>query len=546
MKKISIFLLTIYLCMLGVVALPVQADGTVTVTILQTTDIHGNFQRDKESGTLGYSGIAAIQRSLPDSILVDCGDYLTSNMFAAEETVDNVLNLMNTVGYHVAGVGEADLANGVGVLRSVQDRAAFHMLSSNVTVGADREPLLGNTHIIEVKGIKLGFFSVLNPEVNLSSSVEAEGVYLEDASKYAQKCVNDLRAQGADVVIALSHMGNQDGTTVDQLAAFVSGIDFIFDGHDHQEEQGRFIGETLILNPGYHGKKLMQLDLTFSANKSLQSFSTTLWSYEATENLPLDDAILHVENEIIQQQNTFLKETVATSRVGIPYSESIGYQADALGQFIADAYRNKSGATVALLDSGSVGYGIPTGDLTKADILAVLPNDHTIQTKRVTPKMLKTALESGVSGIVLREDGTIDPASKTDKFPQISGFHAEINLKNDPGERVVEIRLDNGVRLNLTDDRTAVVLASNNAVLAGQNDYDIFADQPVLEDFGAEGQALLEYLNASVEYSEYQQSRMESTDKQENFTGLIVSIILVILLVVMILLFIIKMMTKVS
>lgn len=559
MKKIlTLLLLLLYMSTFGVFAEPAETpapeeavsqvySGSATVSILYTSDIHGNIQQNKEKGTLGYSGIAAIQRSLPDSILIDGGDYLTSNLFVAQDTVDNVLSLMNSVGYHLAAVGEADLMNGSQVLQDVQSKAAFHMLSSNVTTGPQRTPLLGSTKIINVKGINLGFFSIINPDLRLTSGLEeVSDFYLEDASKTAQTCVNALKEQGADIIIALTHIGTKDDSTVDQLAAFVSGIDFIFDGHDHEANTGRFIGDTLIMNPGANGEKLMQLDLKFGANKQILSFSTTQWSYASIEHLPMDEAIVQLENSIIAAQTEFMDEAIAISKVEIPYQEDIGYRSVALGNFVADAYLYKTKARIALVDAGSIDAGIPGGSVTKANILSILPDGNVVQTKRITPKGLKLALESAVSEIKLKADGTVDPESASNKFPQIAGFRVDVNMQNEPGERVIRIKLDNGVSLNLTDDRTTILIASNNKVLSGENGFDIFASYPLQEEFGPDGQALVEYLNTSEEYPEYTQERIRMTDQQKSYVGLIVTILLSIMVAVMLLVVIIKMMTRVA
>ena len=290
--------------------------GSADVSILFTTDIHGNFQRNEETGALGYSGINAIARSVPNCILVDGGDYLSSGQFVSEGSVEAILSLMNATGYHVAGIGETDLAHGVGVIRDVKARAAFHMLSSNVTTGLERIPVLGDNVVIEMQGIKVGFFSLLNPDLRLSSGLQdLSDVYLEDASKMAQASVNAFKQKGADVIIAVSHVGNESGSGIDQIAAFVSGIDYILDGHDHVEESGRFIGDTMIINPGEGGKQLIQLDLQFGAGKQITGFSTTQWFFEATKDLPLDENLVALENTIVAQQNEFLKERYCISCV---------------------------------------------------------------------------------------------------------------------------------------------------------------------------------------------------------------------------------------
>ena len=520
-------------------------ESGTSITVLFTSDIHGHFQRNAANGTLGYSGIAAIQRSLPNSILVDGGDYLTSNMFMTEETIADVLSLMNAAGYRVAGIGEADLENGAEILQKAQTEAGFYMLSSNVTYGKERYPLLGNTEICDVNGIKVGFFSILNPDLRLDASLQnLESVYLEDAARTAQKCVNQLKSEGADVVIALSHIGNEGNTNVDQIAAFVNGIDFILDGHDHQEENGRWIGETLILNPGADGKQLIQLTLNYDRYRKLTGFSTTQWSYEGTDALPMDEAVVALENEIVQKQSDFLGSDVAVAEYAIPYSFSMMYQSEALGNFVADAYREKTQATVAIVNAGSIESGIPQGEITKATILAALPNQYSVQVKIVTPKMLKTALEGCLYNIKVREDGSVDPATATTEFPQISGFTAQVNFNNEPGKRVMGIQLDNGIELNLTDTYTQISLASSSGVFSGEFGYDIFLDREVEKDYGAEGQALLEHLGRTQNPEEYQSPRITITNQQESYTGLIISILLVIVLVVMVMIAIIKMMTR--
>lgn len=526
---------------------PQEYNGNATISILFTSDIHGNFRRDVKTGTLGYSGIKAIASSIPNCILVDGGDYLSTNQFMVGDGLNSILELMNLTGYHVVGIGEADLENGVDVLRDIKSRAAFHMLSTNVTTSADRTPILESTKIIEIAGVKVGFFSLLNPELRLSASLQdLNNVYLEDASKTAQTSVNKLKEQGADVIVAISHMGNQGSSGVDQIAAFVSGIDFIFDGHDHKEESGRFIGDTLIVNPGYGGKQLIQLEIKFGGGKQITGLSTTQWFYEATEKLVFNEEIVALENNIIAQQNEFLNESVAESKVEIPYTEDMRYQSTPLGNFIADAYREKTKASVALIDAGSIAKGIPKGSITKADILAVLPQNDTIQTKKITPKNLKMALESGLSSLKTKEDGSVDPSSALDKFPHISGLYIDVNLNNEPGKRVVKMQMENGVNLNLVDDRTTLTIASNSMLLSGQNEYGIFEMQPVLEEYGTEGEALLEYLNYSGEYDDYQASRIRLTDNQESYTMLILTIAVVFAFLIMALILIIKLMTRVS
>ncbi len=519
---------------------PFPLDGT-KVTVLFTSDIHGNFLQNAETGTLGYSGIAAIKRSLPGSVLVDSGDYLTSTMFITEESINEIVTLMSAAGYDIAGIGEADLENGIDLLKKVQANAYFHMLSTNVTLGTTHQPLLDDYEIIEVNGVKLGFFSILSPDLRLSSSLQnVEGIYLEHAGRTAQKTVDALKKEGVDIVIALTHVGSEGDTNADEIAALTDGIDIILDGHDHQAATGRR-GDTVIFNPGANGQQLIQLDITLNNQRKITKYDIVNWTAEALKDLPMDEAIMALEQEIAMKQSEFLSDGVAMTKEAIPYSFALQYQSEPIGNFIADAYRYKTQATIAIVNAGGIESGLPQGEVSKSDIMAALPNQYTVQVKKITPKALKMALEGCFYNIKLLDDGSVDPSSATALFPQISGFTVSVNYQNEPGKRVMEIVLDNGVKLNLNDEYNYLLLASSSGAF---NEYDAFKEIPVEEEFGAEGQALLEYLSRTDEQDDYSEVRVKTTNQKENFTGVIVSLLLVLLLVVMVFVFVIKLITR--
>ena len=96
--------------------------------------------------------------------------------------------------------------------------------------------------------------------------------------------------------------------------------------------------------------------------------------------------------------------------------------------------------------------------------------------------------------------------------------------------------------MNLTDDFTHISLASSDG--AFHEIFDAFQEIEVEEEFGSEGQALLEYLSQPEDADDYTQQRVLSTNQKESYTGIIVSILLILVFVVMILVFVVKLLTK--
>jgi 5'-nucleotidase len=125
-----------------------------------------------------------------------------------------------------------------------------------------------------------------------------------------------------------------------------------------------------------------------------------------------------------------------------------------LGSFIADAFRQETGADVALINGGSIRADViyNPGDLTKREVISILPFPNPVIKLEVTGKVLREALEHGVS----RSAEDVQPG----RFPQISGLRFSFDARRPPGERVLEVKV-NGQPL---DDNKKYTLATTTFV----------------------------------------------------------------------------------
>jgi 5'-nucleotidase len=136
-----------------------------------------------------------------------------------------------------------------------------------------------------------------------------------------------------------------------------------------------------------------------------------------------------------------------------------------VGNFVADAFRQATGADVAFLNGGSIRADarISPGELTKRDVLSILPFPNPVVKLEVSGATLRAALEHGVS----RSAEDAEPG----RFPQVSGLRFTFDATRPAGARVTEVMV-NGQPL---DDRKTYTLATSSFVAVdGGDGYTMF------------------------------------------------------------------------
>jgi 2',3'-cyclic-nucleotide 2'-phosphodiesterase (5'-nucleotidase family) len=530
MKKLFIILIILsnLFCLTAI-----SAPEEQTITIFHTSDIHGRAVRDEKNSVIGYSTIAGIRESVKNSILVDSGDFLTGAPFASLNKGKDIINIMNLVGYDFANIGANDFDYGLQQLNTLSAMAKFSILSSNVLING--KPILNDIAIKEIEGIKVGFFGIINPGTrDIALPENIAGVEFADPSEIAQKKVKQLKSEGANVIVAITHLGEETArTSVDELAAFVSGINLIIDGYSHKElKNGKLIGQTLIVNPGAYGNSMGRIDIKLNENKQVINFSNTFIDFDNSKNYPKNKAIEQAVEKMNLEHIKILQEVIGQSEANMSAEATPGLntQTMPIGNFVADAFLDLTKADIAIVSGGSIKAGLKQGNITRADINAMLPFGNYVQTKIITPKMLKDALENSFSSYTLAENGEVDLMnSQNEKFPQISGFKVDFNPKNNIGKRVIKITLNNGKSLDFYDSKTQLTIASTNYILSGGDGYDILAIPEVKGQFVIDALAVTKYIEKIGIVKENNEIRVNKTEKQESMLRLVILIVLVLL-----------------
>jgi len=399
-----------------------NAQESRRLIILHTNDFHSHLQgyapesaytplvTDGDPTVGGFSRIAGtiseVKSENPNSTLVlDAGDCMMGSLFQALEPETGFqLHIMKQAGYDVVALGNHDFDFGLMKYASIVRNAVKAgeipvLLGGNAVTDpvspADNEfealindGLIKKYIIIEKEGLKIGIFSLLGKDADESAPYAAP-VTFEKNIPAAKKLVKDLKNQGCDVIICLSHSGvtkdkkgNWTGEDV-KLAQKVKGIDLIISGHIHI-----LLKEPLVVNGvpivavGDNGRFVGRVELLAGNGK------VKLDRYEA---IPMDDRTKarseiqtaidaqqgKIDGAILNQLELTCNMPVAIAPYTLSYSEFENAARCNLGPLVADAIYNYvnsegPGTDIALVAAGVLRDPVQPGVQSVADIFRAM------------------------------------------------------------------------------------------------------------------------------------------------------------------------------
>ena len=240
--------------------------------IMETTDLHVHvfpydYYADKPVDTVGLARTASIIEDVraesTNAILLDNGDFLQGNPMGdyiayergmAEGDTHPVIQAMNTLGFDASTLGNHEFNYGLDFLMKSVAGAQFPIVSANVAKSMGASPTADETllppyvildrTITDGNGdeypIRIGLIGFVPPQIMNWDRKHLEGrVQARDIIETARAYVPQIKEQGADIIIALSHsgIGAADHTEGMENAsvplAAVDGIDAILTGHSH-------------------------------------------------------------------------------------------------------------------------------------------------------------------------------------------------------------------------------------------------------------------------------------------------------------------------
>ena len=454
--------------LLAVVAAAAFA-GEQRITLLHVNDVYqiGPVDKGRNGGLARVATIRdQVRASSPDTLLLLGGDTLSPSVASNTFKGEQMIAAWNALGLDLAVPGNHEFDFGPEVFRQRIAESKFPWLADNVSDRTTGKPFDGTRRALirQFGRTKVGFLGVVTADTPQTSK-PGPGVRFVDPVAAAKRAAARLRAQGATIVVALTHLAMAE----DLRLARSGAVDVILGGHDHALMQS-LAGHTPIFKAGSDARLVARIDLVVD-DRTRRLKNIDWWLLPVTADVPEQPAVAKVVAGYESQLAVLLDKPVGETTVALDARQETSRSRETnLGDWLADIYRTRTGADAALVNGGSIRsnttYG--PGQLSKRDILSILPFENPIVKLEVPGKVLRQALEHGLA--------EIDQSNESGRFPQVSGIRYRYDTRRPVGSRLIDVQVA-GAPL---DDARHYALAVNSYLAGGGDGYAMLHGLPYL------------------------------------------------------------------
>ena len=504
------------------------------IIILHTNDVHCGIM-DK----IGYDGLMLYKKELQKKykyvLTVDVGDHIQGGTIGLISKGEDIINIMNEIGYDVAILGNHEFDYGVEQLDKCKSKLNCSYICANYCLTKDKKPIYDPYKIIEVGTKKIAFIGVATPQT-ISKTFLHEILDEDNNIKYdfltdnngqklystIQKYITEVKEKGANYVIILAHLGNEGDApyefTSDGFLANIEGVDAMLDGHTHRvysqkskDKNGKNItlcqtgtklaniGVLKIATDGTITSEL--ISEVPEPNDKTSALSVKRGDINRWVDKDMNDYLggieaLHADelNEVIGKVDFDMKinaDSSGDSKKQISRSEEVS-----LGDLVADAIRAAGNGEIGLINAGSIRADLFNGEITYGEVLNVLPFSADIIVKEIPGKNILDALELGVMHL----------PGKSSIFLQVSGISFKVNATFDSSVEVTSDGTFKGVRGErrvydvkvgnvALDENKKYRISFDNYIAGGGDGFSMFSEfEEIASTSKTDNQAFITYI----------------------------------------------------
>ena len=447
-----------------------KPERIVRVILLQVNDVY-RFTPSDRGLRGGLARVSTLRKRIlersPNTLLLMSGDSISPSVESLTYKGAQMIDAWNAIGLDYAVFGNHEFDFGPDVLKERMKESRFPWLGANVIDKRTGKPFADTPPYVirEFEGVKVGIIGLVLPETKSTSRPGPDLEFLSPC-EVARTLVPEMRSRGgANIVIGLTHLTMREDKELARCADF----DLIVGGHEHTLLES-LSGRTPIFKMTSDAREMARIQLNiYAGSGKLESID---WEViPVNSEVPDDPAFAPV----VRKYEKLLKELdERVGRTDVPLDardDPSRSQETNIGSFIADAFRQQTGADVGIMNGGSIRADtiIDAGDLTRRDVLSILPFPNPVVKIEVTGATLRAALEHGVSrSLEDRQPG---------RFPQVSGVRFTFDARRPVGSRLTEVSV-NGQPL---DDRKTYTLATTTFLaVEGGDEYKMLQNQRFL------------------------------------------------------------------
>lgn len=441
--------------------------GGGEATVLYVNDAHEIAPVADRHGERG--GVARLKtvadrlrREHPGALLVFGGDLAGGTLFGGVFRGEPMVDALSRAGVSLASFGQHDFDFGAEHARRLVERSAFAWTTANL-VEADGSSFasLPTRRLFRLSGMRVGFVGLTD---DFETTLQEGTVRQEELVPAARREAEALRREGAEAVVALTQAS--PGVN-ERLLREVPLLDAVLS--EEQSESAtvvRFVGSRPVASPC--GNLGSVVELRLSGRRG--SIRASVRAHPVDAAVPPEAALAAEERRWMALLDERLAAPVARLAADLP-AEGSRQRETPLGDLVADAFREATGADAALVTGSSLRAGLPAGQLTRRHVAAVLPFGNRVVLLETSGAALRAALERGLGA---SHRGSVS-------LVQVSGLSYAADLSAPAGERLLGVTVDGAP---LRDDALYRVAASSHLASGGDGFVELASARRLAVDGG--------------------------------------------------------------
>jgi len=518
----------------------------LSLQILHINDHHSHLDPSKldlkfdgkTKTRVKVGGIARVATKIkelrtPNTLVLHAGDANSGTLYYTLFKGKADVDMMNEIGFDAFTLGNHEFDGGDEILKNFIDQAKFPILSANVEAkkGSALDGKWKPYLIKKIKGEKVGIIGIEIAQKTKVSSMPSDDIVFYDEAVRAQKYADELKAQGVNKIILLSHFGYKNDL---ELASKVTGIDVIIDGDSHTLmgnfstvglrspvatypvqtkdkagdpvciaqawEYSKVLGELhvsfdasgtvteckgtphLLLGNKFKQKnaKKKRVDINDTVRKSILS---VIAAQPDLDIVPKDKSIKEKLVVYKIEVDKLKKKKIGTTTTGlkhirIPLHDYNGNDGRSMplgseiAPVVAKAFYDLSlRADVSIQNAGGVRISLPEGKITYDTAYTLLPFSNTLYEIDMKGAEIKQVLEDAL--INFKDNG-----GSSGSFPYAYGLRYDIDMTKPKNQRILNLEIMDRKtkKWSLIDNDKRYVIVTNSYTAQGRDGYVTFKE----------------------------------------------------------------------
>ena len=463
---------------------------TVTIKVIETSDVHGCFfpddfiNRKPLKGTLArvMTYVEELRKTHGKNvILVDNGDILQGQPtcyyynYIKTDLPNVAAEVINYMGYDAETFGNHDVETGHAVYDKWIREVKCPMLGANIIDTKTGKPYVRPYTILERDGVRIAILGMLTPAIpNWLNEEVWSGLRFEEMVSCARYWVKYLQEnEHPDVVIGLFHSGKDGGIVTesyeedasDRVAREVPGFDLILYGHDHTVHNDvvtNVAGQKIVcLDPSCNALNVASATIEIEKGRKGKILSKRVsGEIVSVEDLPIHQPYVEHFQASIDSVKSFVDRRIGEFESAI-YTRDCYFGSAAFTDFIHDLQLSITGADISFNAPLSFNTSIKAGPVYMSDMFNLYRFENLLYVVRMTGEEVRKHLEmsydqwvntmtSPDDHIMLLSDEDRDDKQRymfknlAFNFDSAAGIDYEVDVTKPDGEKVRILRMSNG------------------------------------------------------------------------------------------------------